>query len=62
MGLKLTPLDVDESEMFKMYEKKRLIDDLRKQALRLNHPAVSQRERERQLENIYKKIQKVLEQ
>ena len=61
MGLKLTPLDVDESEMFKMYEKKNTIEELTHQALKLNSPTVSEKTRDRGMEKIFQKIQKVLE-
>lgn len=61
MGLKLTPIDVNESEMFKMYEKKNTINDLNKQMMKLSHPSISEEERERQTEKIFQKIQKVLE-
>lgn len=61
MGLKLTPVDVNEAETFKMFEKKRTIEELTHQALKLNHPAISQEERDRQMENIFLKIQKIME-
>ena len=61
MGLKLTPLDAKESEVFKMYEKKEIIEELNKQILKLNHPSVSEDSRAIETEKIFKKIQKVLE-
>lgn len=61
MGLKLTPLDITEAEMFKIYEKKKMIEELNNQMLKLNHPAISPEAREKQTEIIFKKIQRVLE-
>ena len=61
MGLKLTPLDVEEAEMFKTYDKKRIIEDLNTQILKLNHPAISEKTRNKKTEDIFKKIQRVLE-
>jgi len=59
-GLKLTPVDVNEAEAFRMSDKKRTLDELRKQALRYSHPAVSDKEREKGLEDIFRKMQKVV--
>jgi hypothetical protein len=61
-GLKLTPLDVRESEKFKMFDKQRMIMDLRGQLMKLNHPAISEKERVKQAEQIHIKIQRVMEQ
>jgi len=61
MGLKITPLDVKESERFKFYKKKQDIENLQNQARRLKHPAISEFERDRQTEIIFKKILNVLE-
>ncbi len=62
IGIKLTPVDVDESEQFSMINKRNLLNDLRKQALRLNSPAVSDRQRDKGLEKLFQKMQKVIEQ
>ena len=61
MGLKLTPVDVSEAENFKMFNKKRIIEELTHQASSLNRPNVSPEERDKQMENIFIKIQKVME-
>jgi len=59
-GIKLNALDVNEAERFKMIGKKKKIEDLQSQLLRLNHPAVSQKERDKQAEIIFQKIQGVI--
>ena len=60
MGLKINVLDVDEAEKFRMFDKKNKIEELQKQVLRLNHPAISEQEREKQAEIIFQKMQKVI--
>ena len=61
-GIKLTPIDVEESQMFKQFEKKKLLQEYKKQILRLNHPAIPEPVRNRLIENIYIKMQKVFKQ
>jgi hypothetical protein len=61
MGLKVNPVDVGEAEQFKMWDKKKRIDELQKQVLKLRHPAISEKEREKQAEILFKKMQKVLD-
>lgn len=60
MGLKLTPLDADESERFKLIDKKKMVEELTEQAMKLNHPGISQETREIETEKIFKKIQNVM--
>lgn len=60
-GIKITPLDVEEAEYFKMWDKKKRIEELQKSFYKLNHPAVSEEEREKGIENIFQKIERVLE-
>ena len=61
MGIKINPLDVNETEQFKMLDKKKRIDVLHNQFYKLQHPAISEKERERQAEIIFKKIQNVID-
>lgn len=58
MGFKITPLDVDEADKFRLINKRKTIGDLKTQALRLQHPAISDKERNKKTEEIFKKIQK----
>ena len=60
MGLKITPVDVNQSDYFKWHKKKETIEELTNQAYKLNHPGISQEEKDRQIENIFKKIQNVI--
>ena len=60
-GLKITSVDVDESEQFRMYDKQKKILDLHKQLRKLEHPAISEKVRNKGVEDIFKKIEKVLE-
>jgi hypothetical protein len=60
-GFKINSLDVGEAEQFKMWDKKKRIDELRKQYLKLNHPKISEKKRDTQSEVIFKKIQGILE-
>jgi hypothetical protein len=60
-GLKVTPVDVDEAEGFKMQDKKKLLIELRKQAMKVMSPAYNEKKRDKDLEIIYKKMQKVMD-
>jgi len=60
-GLKLNPLDVDEAASFRMINKKKRIDTLHTQLYKLQHPAISEKERNKQVEVIFKKIQKIVD-
>ena len=61
LGLKITPLDIDKSETFKMYNKKRRIEDIQKQVLKLDHPAISESYRDKQMEILFQRQQRILE-
>jgi len=61
VGIKINYLDVTEAEQFKMWDKKKRIDELKKQVIKLNHPAISEQEREKQAEILFKKMQKIIE-
>uniref|UniRef100_A0A6M3L5H8 Large polyvalent protein associated domain-containing protein n=1 Tax=viral metagenome TaxID=1070528 RepID=A0A6M3L5H8_9ZZZZ len=60
-GFKITSLDIDESENFKVFDIKERLKDLKKQLRDLDHPAISEKTRERETEKIFKKQDKVLE-
>ncbi len=60
LGLKITPLDIKESETFRIYDKKKKIDDLTKQLFKLQHPAISEKTKQREREKIFKAIQKTV--
>ncbi len=60
-GIKITPLDVGEAQQFKMENKKKRINNLRAQVRRLQHPAISEEERDKQVEQLFIKIQKIVE-
>jgi len=57
-GLKVFPLDVDEAEKFRLIDKRKRIEDLKTQILKLQHPAISEKERDKKTEDLFKKIQK----
>jgi len=61
VGIKITPLDTDEAEFFRIKEKQQLIEELQKDVFKLNHPSISDAHREAEAERIFKKMQKVLE-
>ena len=61
MGLKINALDIDEAESFKMMDKKKRIDVLHSQFYKLQHPAISEKERDKQTEIIFKKIQGIID-
>ena len=61
LGIKVNPLDVGEAEQFKMLNKKKRIDTLRTQVYKLQHPAISEKERDKQIEIIFNKIQNIIE-
>lgn len=62
MGFKINPLDTDEAEQFKMWNKKNRIEELKKLYLKLNHPKISEKVRNEEGEKLFIKIQKVMEQ
>ena len=61
VGLKINPLDVDEAEGFRLHEKRKMINDLKSQIRRLEHPAISEEFREKRTEEIFKKIQRIVD-
>ncbi len=61
VGIKIFPLDVDEAEMFRMYDKKKVIEDLKKQIMKLDHPAINEEYREKRTEELFKRIQGVVD-
>lgn len=60
-GLKITPIDVEESEMFNMYRKKRIINDLKNQVRKLDHPGINEEYRNKKTEEIFQKIQRIID-
>jgi hypothetical protein len=60
-GFKINALDVDEAERFKMMDKKKRINTLHSQFYKLQHPAISEKEKDKQTEIIFKKIQKIID-
>ncbi len=60
-GIKITPVDVEVSEYFNMKRKQELIRELRGEVMKLNHPAISEKTREREADRLFKRMQSVLE-
>lgn len=61
VGIKINPLDVDEAEQFKIWNKKKRINELNKEFYRIiNNPILKEEEKEKRIENIFDKQQKVL--
>ena len=62
VGIKINPLDVEEAEQFKIWEKKKRIDALNKEFYRvINNPLLKEEFRDKRIEDIFKKKEKVLE-
>jgi hypothetical protein len=61
VGLKVTPVDVEEAEGFKMRDKQKMLIDLRKQAMKIMSPAYSPSKRDKALEDVFQKMQKVMD-
>lgn len=58
-GIKITPVDVKEANQFKMADYQKQYQDLRKQAIKIMSPAYNPKLRDRDLNSIYKKVQKI---
>ncbi len=62
VGIKINPLDVEEAEQFKIWNKKKRIDALNQEFYRiLNNPLLKEDFRDKKLEDIFTKKEKVLE-
>ena len=62
LGIKINPLDVKEAEMFKWFNKKKRIDALNQEFYRVfNNPIIKEEYREKKIEGIFKKKEKVLD-
>lgn len=61
VGLKINPLDVNEAESFRIYDKNKQMLDLKKQLRKLEHPAINEKYRNEQTEKIFQKIQKIID-
>ena len=60
-GLKLTPIDVDESEFFRIKKIEQTVQELTIDALKLNTSDVSEEYKEKQMERIFQKMQTLVE-
>ncbi len=60
VGIKITPVDVNESEMFKQFKKRDLMNAFRKQILQLRHPAISDEFKAKRAEELFKRMQRML--
>jgi len=58
-GIKITPVDVKEANQFKMADYQKQYQDLRKQAIKIMSPSYNPKLRDRDLNSIYKKVQKI---
>ena len=62
LGIKINPLDVDEAEQFKTWDKKKRIDALNKEFYRIiNNPLLKEDFRDKKIEDIFKKKEKVID-
>ena len=62
VGIKINPLDVKEAEQFKIWNKQKRIDALNQEFYRIfNNPLLKEDFRDKKLEDIFKKKEKVLE-
>lgn len=62
VGVKINSLDVDEAEQFKMWDKEKRIKALNQEFYKLiNNPIIKEEYREKKIEDIFKKKEKVLE-
>jgi len=62
VGIKINPLDVEEAEQFKIWNKQKRIDALNQEFYRIfNNPLLKEEFRDKKLEDIFKKKEKVLE-
>lgn len=62
IGIKISSVDVEESEMYKMFEKQKIINDLTSQAHQIiRDPRTSDEDKEKEIEQIFIKMQTVLE-
>jgi len=59
-GLKITPVDVTQSEQFAIIDKQKKLIDIRSQVLRLYRPDVSEKAREQGVKNLFKNMQRIL--
>ena len=61
LGIKINPLDVEEAEQFKWWDKKKRLDALKQEFYRIiNNPVIKEEYREKKIEGIFKKQEKVL--
>lgn len=62
VGIKINPLDVDEAEQFKWFNKKKRLDSIKQEMYRvINNPVLKEDFREKRIEELFNKQEKVLE-